>query len=579
MSPQPETPSFSTPAEEMGHFRKRIEEKEEATRGRGFSPESERIVRDEAISYGQEVPKEVLPKKYKLKEEKSAGELLGLSREEHDKKIKELLDVLELKGLKNTLTILEKMNNPHLEDDFHRALVQYVKYGPRGVARLVAGKEWRALHMTLYEVSLPGTKDKNEAEKPLKELLSSMEQFYAGMQRLGEEKKSTLGHYTLELALPGVGEELIFYSAVPDSHKELFEKQVLAIFPKADLIEQKNDYNVFSEDGFTTGGDVSLSRNAIFPLKTYEQFDYDPLHIILNAFSNIKEKGEGAAIQIVVRPMGNTFVKKYEAALVSIRKGASVEEVTNIPHSVWQILKKEFGVFTLGKKMYEEEKPKDANVPRTPPPIDQMVVENIERKIGSPVVAVNIRIVVSAQTKERAEELFSHLESSLNQFENTRGNKFILKELTGRGLKKLLRAFSFRDYVEGSILPLSLRELTSIIHFPQGEVLTPRFKEAHASTLPIPAEASKEGTLLGINKHRNEESKVYLGKEDRLRHFYCVGQTGTGKTTLLKNMIVSDMKNTCDIRHDIFKRLFPSCLSRYFFPKLNDNRILSTRKF
>ena len=60
--------------------------------------------------------------------------------------------------------------------------------------------------------------------------------------------------------------------------------------------------------------------------------------------------------------------------------------------------------------------------------------------------------------------------------------------------------------------------------------------------LSIPVDASREGTLLGVNKHRNEETNVYIGKEDRLRHFYCIGQTGTGKTTLLKNMIVSDMK-------------------------------------
>jgi hypothetical protein len=47
--------------------------------------------------------------------------------------------------------------------------------------------------------------------------------------------------------------------------------------------------------------------------------------------------------------------------------------------------------------------------------------------------------------------------------------------------------------------------------------------------------------LLGINRHRNVEKEIFISDEDRLRHFYIIGQTGTGKTTLMKNMIVQDI--------------------------------------
>src|SRR3989344_100331 len=126
--------------------------------------------------------------------------------------------------------------------------------------------------MTLYEVTLPGATEGGEgAARPLKELLSGMEQFYAGMQNLGARPPpGDAGHYTLELALPGVGEELIFYAAVPDSVKELFEKQVLAIFQKAEVREQKNDYNIFTEGGITVGAEAAFARKEIFPLKTYD---------------------------------------------------------------------------------------------------------------------------------------------------------------------------------------------------------------------------------------------------------------------------------------------------------------------
>jgi len=52
----------------------------------------------------------------------------------------------------------------------------------------------------------------------------------------------------------------------------------------------------------------------------------------------------------------------------------------------------------------------------------------------------------------------------------------------------------------------------------------------------------KEGTLIGVNNHRGVEQKIYIAPEDRMRHFYVIGQTGTGKSYLLKNMIIQDIK-------------------------------------
>lgn len=55
--------------------------------------------------------------------------------------------------------------------------------------------------------------------------------------------------------------------------------------------------------------------------------------------------------------------------------------------------------------------------------------------------------------------------------------------------------------------------------------------------------SENRGVLLGINHHQGTETPVYLKPIDRMRHMYVVGQTGTGKTTILKNMIVQDIKN------------------------------------
>ncbi len=54
---------------------------------------------------------------------------------------------------------------------------------------------------------------------------------------------------------------------------------------------------------------------------------------------------------------------------------------------------------------------------------------------------------------------------------------------------------------------------------------------------------SGDGVLLGENVHKADRAEVRMGDEDRMRHFYVIGQTGTGKTALLKNMIIQDIEH------------------------------------
>ena len=53
----------------------------------------------------------------------------------------------------------------------------------------------------------------------------------------------------------------------------------------------------------------------------------------------------------------------------------------------------------------------------------------------------------------------------------------------------------------------------------------------------------KEGIKLGVNKHRSTELEIRMTPKDRVRHMYVIGQTGTGKSVLLTNMILQDIKN------------------------------------
>jgi GTPase SAR1 family protein len=187
--------------------------------------------------------------------------------------------------------------------------------------------------------------------------------------------------------------------------------------------------------------------------------------------------------------------------------------------------------------------------------IDQIAVEAIKTKISSPTVAVDIRIIASAENEAGANMILGDIESSFNQFENTNGNSLVFEHVKGGKLNAFLYDYTFRLYDDKIKVLTNIKELTSLVHFPAMVMKSsPHLKVAKAGTAPAPLDLvhsdqvmAANGTmnpgyvLLGINRDRNTETKVYMAPDDRLRHLYVIGQTGVGKTTLLKNMIAQDI--------------------------------------
>ncbi|HEY4496497.1 MAG TPA: TraM recognition domain-containing protein [Candidatus Paceibacterota bacterium] len=533
---------FKTPEEELDFLRGEVERRERELKKGGTESSRERIAQEEVRNYRETRPEAVLHQSHHLPEAEAEGLALGLAPETHDRQMMELIQIIRAKGIKNAMAVLARLRNPHLADDFEKFLVQLVKAG----FDIGLGKKnslFRALQMTLYEVTLPEAA-KEDRPKTLKEFLSSMEQFYAGMLSATDEKLAGPNYFTLELAVENQGSEFIFYAAVPDSKKNLFEKQILSIFPTAKITERKNDYNIFNDTGRAVGSVATLYNNPIFPLKTYEQFDHDPLNVILNSFSKINVEGEGAAIQISIAPAGDKYHKRYKYALDQVVKGEKISEATDLPDTfgehAWKFAReatKELFGSSKKKEKAEEKKIKE------PPKVDETAVENIKQKIVAPIVIISMRIIASARTEREAEAILSDLESAFNQLENPHhGNKLVFEKKRGGRLADLFHDFSYRLFDESAGLPLNLRELTTIMHFP-GQTITvaPQLKISKAATAPAPLGLSAMGTLLGVNRDRNTETKIFMAPEDRLRHFYTIGQTGTGKTAFLKNMIVQDI--------------------------------------
>jgi len=525
-------PRFATPEAEISFLREKIGEKERELREKKLPFETGDVVKAEISRYKDTLSKQVLDDTYALAEHDIESIILNLSPELHDKKMEELLGIFREKGIKNTMTVLGGFKDPHLEDDFHRFLVQYIGHDYDKKDVNLKERAFRGVEMTLYEVALAeeAEKDSGNQAKSLKELISGMEQFFSGMLSVKDN------YIVLEITNPEGSDQFIFYVAVPTIHNDLFEKQIISIFNTAHLSKIVDDYNIFNTEGVSLGSYLELTESPAYPLKTYEAFDHDPLNVILNSFSKLQKDGEGAAMQIIFSPQGGKqsdyFNKKYKYAIEQIESGTPAKEAVNLPESFALEFGKTFKNLFKVPKIAEDKKPADAEA-----------IEKIKNKISSTIVSTNIRLVASAKSRPEVERILESLEASFNQFTDTASNGLVSVRLEKKKLEQFFREYSFRTFNPDHMIPLNLREMTSLIHFQTAKLSpTPQLKQVQVTSAPAPSEVPHDGTLLGVNSYRNTDTNIYITDEDRLRHFYTIGQTGTGKSTLLKNMIIQDIK-------------------------------------
>jgi len=526
----PNLPQFKSPEEEIAFLRAHIEKKEQELKGSNI--EKEVIAKETLHTYREIAKNDVLHKKINIQTHEVESLVLRLAPENHDNTMEELLGILLTKGIKNTLDVVHRLKNPHLEDDFHRFLVQYL-LSTHNIPGLKEGNSlWKSLSKVLFEVTLP---DKNPNDpRSFKDIIATMEQFFAGMQYIGEDKENKSNDvYTLEIATAHGNSDVVFYVGVPREKSELFEKQLLSIHPLARINEIPDDYNIFSEGNETSLAIASLEENDVLPLKTYEAFDRDPIETFINSFNKVSSVGEGACIQFVIRPCSQSILKHFTILLEKAKKGEDIKKEDNpfgdFAKDFGHVLLETFWVKTEKK---EEEKNSEA---------DTTLLSNIQRKIESTITNVNIRIVTSSKTKTRSDIMLSDIEAAFSQFSLPGGNgiKFINQKETK--LRDALLDFSFRNYTEETTLALNHKELATLIHFPYGITLAPQLKTARAGSGSAPSDIPQDGVLLGYNVYRGVSTEIHMLPEDRMRHLYVIGQTGTGKTSILKNLIAQDI--------------------------------------
>ena len=316
-------------------------------------------------------------------------------------------------------------------------------------------------------------------------------------------------------------EDIRFYVSVPRNLKDMVEKQINGVYPDAEIMEIP-EYNIFSENGRVAFAELELKESSYRPIKLFKDLPSDPLSSITTALAKMGPE-EGAAIQVLISPADGKWRSAGRSYISGVKKG--------------------------------ESDPKKAKFK-----VDAKTLEAIENKCSKPGFKTIVRIVVSAQSQELANSHLSNIKSVFEQFSSDL-NRFGRKKIWWKAgfmvdfIYRYQPLFSLRGYRT----ILNSEELATIFHFPNKQIETPHIFWLYAKRAPAPVKIPKEGLYLGKSVYRGVTRPVYLSEDDRRRHTYIIGKTGTGKSELLRDLILQDIragKGVCLIDpHDLAEDL------------------------
>lgn len=322
---------------------------------------------------------------------------------------------------------------------------------------------------------------------------------------------------------------------------------------------------------YAVGADLQLVDVDIYPIKRYPQFEdkmakvaLDPLAGITSTLAKFNDPDEQAWIQIVVRPLEDKWRLVFINCIKLLKRGAffNVEKLQRLYARAYctrsRILKVVFFPFywSFALQGLRAEKVRLTASGGVDDNVEEQISKSHDKetamvaaidKVGKLLYEVNVRIVYvpKAADKEAAMIKLREIAGSFKQFNIPHLNGFAIRETT-RGSEAVKRFVERR--IDGGFV-MNVEELATVYHLPNITVTTPNIYWVRSKRLeppgdlPVPSKTrdNDDITILGRTNFRGSHQVFGIKANDRRRHMYIIGKTGMGKSTLLENMIYSDI--------------------------------------
>lgn len=381
-----------------------------------------------------------------------------------------------------------------------------------------------------------GSRDKRDI---VEENISRAQVLYGILANTSKKgfKANFYGQRHISLEIIAVKGMVKFYTAVPAPLVSVVEQAVVSAYPSARL-EEVGEHNIFSPIGKisgTTGGELTLKENFAYPIATYQDVKRDVMLGLLNALSTLQEE-DGAGIQILIRPANSSWRKQAKAIASKKRKGQDSKKGGEVATNLLKQL-----ATAPFKPPEDVTKPKDESKPLST--MDQALVDAIDAKTSQPGFEVLVRVVASSNLAQRSQVVLGNIVNSFALLDSPGRNG--LKFSPAKDMESFATAFIMRFFPQNRNKDiLNSVELATLFHFPdQGNIPTTQLERQLSKQVDGPRNVADNGVTMGYNVFRGVKKRINIAPEDRLRHMYVIGQTGTGKSQLIFNLAVQDMLN------------------------------------
>lgn len=397
--------------------------------------------------------------------------------------------------------------------------------------------------------------EKQDTIKDFKESISIMEQLLASFKSIQSNKFRTKILWQDYFSFEYIAHEweIYFYVVCPYLYKNLFDKQINGFYPDA-IIEETPEINIFHNKQYYVWSYIDLVKEYVYPIKTYQKLESDPINNITNAFSKLQED-ESCWIQILLQPINDDWQSKCSEISSKIMEWKKAKFSFNPLKLIIYF----FDIFIINSEEKQDSSPKKQTSALTQE--RAKIVDEKAEKTGYKVI---IRAVSAGNYKHSVDSNLTNIISSFRQFNYPDFNGFTATSRHNNSL--LIKNYILRNFVKPFYLKQDLmntEEIASIFHFPHIKYnKTPEIKWQNFKIIKPPQNIPKDWLILWDNIFRWIKKEIKIKTEDRFRHFYVIWQTGTWKSSILQVMWRQDLANgnwvaVIDPHGDLVKDLIP----------------------
>lgn len=394
----------------------------------------------------------------------------------------------------------------------------------------------------ILEIKVPKEKEENVH---LDVAPIAAEHLFASLHGLLKESGVSQEHFSFELVSTGDG--IKFYVAAPSNVAKFIESQIYAQYPNAHIIEAVDYIPKEFKHGSYKVANLSLTRPDYFPIKGFRDFEIDPLAAITSAMTET-QMGEDVWIQFLIRPIPDGWQGGGYEYVGKVQEGSASDNsslLKDLPAGIVKEIGKLLNTF-FKQLLGNLEDPSDMRFGGSDrvilTPEEELRIESIENKLSKMGFEVVLRILAHAENDNRAESLLRSAVASMRQFSTSSLNSFSSK--INKDNQVSFDNYKKRRFLKEESVILNIEELGSIYHLPSATVETPGVSWAGSRRAEPPANLPTEDcNYIGTTVFRDRKIKFGISnkEDDRIRHMYMIGKSGTGKSTCFKTMITQDI--------------------------------------